>query len=192
MNPITSLSDIPGALFSEFAITDDPEKRTFINGGDRTVVKACFAQRTGPDRPHTLVYHDYRDGYRGRHVTKLEVYRQPVQTFQFNERSDARKPTPQMTVMFRAQDFDLEVPHFSTPWQEGKGYWVEEFLQVSYGHNPSGSASVISNQNDWEFEFLLDIQKRAHELAHKVESRGHWEVEWNPNGDYSKKSATVY
>jgi hypothetical protein len=192
MNPITSLSDIPAALFSEFAITDDPEKQTFTQGGHRTIVKACFAQRPGPDKPHMLVYHNHHDGYGRRHIAKLEVYRQKVETWQFNERSDVEKPAPKLSIVFYAQDFDVKEPHFSTPWQEGKGYWVEEFLQVSYGQSPSGSASVISNQNDWEFEFLLDIQKLAYELAHKVESRGHWEVEWNPNGDYSKKSANVY
>lgn len=188
MNPITSLRQIPGALFSEFAITDEPDKQTFTDGGHKTVIKACFAQRPGPDKPHTLVYHDHHDGFGKRHMTKLEIYRQPVQVFQFNGRANVSKPDPKLSIMFCARDFDVREPHFSTPWQEGKGYWVEEFLHSWYGDIPSGYANVNSNNGDWEFEFMLDIQRRAHELAHRVESRGHWQSEWEVGRDYSKKN----
>jgi hypothetical protein len=192
METITSLRDIPLAVFHEFAITDDPAKQTFTEDGHKTVVRACFAQRTGPNGPHTLVHHEYTDSYEKRYSTQLEVYNYPVQTAEFNPKSDWFKPEPVMTILFCAQDFDTEEPPFGTPWKEGGGYWIQEYLKVFYGNGSRCSVNMISNQNDWEFKFFLDIQNFAYELAHKVSTRGHWQSEWNPRGDYSGKSKSLH
>jgi hypothetical protein len=105
----TSLRHIPLAVFREFAITDEPTKQTFIYSGHETIVRTCFAQKTEPSGPHTLVHRDNIDGYGKRHST-----------------------------------------------------------------------------------VFLDIQNFAYELAHKVESRGHWQSEWNPRGDYSGKTKSLH
>lgn len=186
-----TLRDIPLAVFREFAITDEPTKQTFINSGYETIIRACFAQRTGPNGPHTLVHHDYSDGYGKRHYTKLEIYNSSVQTSVFNPRSDWFKPEPKMIIHFYAQDFDTQEPHSITPWKEGGGYWVEEYLKVQYGAGSNSSVNIVSNNSDWEFKFFLDVQKFTHELAHKVEARGHWQSEWNPRGDYSGKTKSL-
>lgn len=188
---ITSLRDIPLAVFREFAIMDDPAKQTFTDGGHQTLVRACFAQRTGPNGPHTLVHHDHVDGYGKRNTANLEIYNNPVKTSAFNPRSDWFKPEPMMSIIFCAEDFDTKEPHSSTPWREGCGYWVQEYLKVQYGSGSNGIASMISNHDDWEFKFFLDIQNFAHELAHKVSARGHWQSEWNPRGDYSGKTKSL-
>lgn len=190
--PITSLRDIPLAVFREFAITDDPEKKTFIDDGHETIIRTCFAQRTGPKGPHTLVHHDNVDRYCKRHSTVLGVYNNPVQASAFNPGSDWFKPEPKLIILFCAEDFDTKEPDSGTPWKEGGGYWVQEYLKVNYSTGSNRPANIISNQNDWEFKFLLDIQNFAYELAHKVEARGHWQSEWNPRGDYSGKTKSLH
>ncbi len=92
-----------------------------------------------------------------------------------------------MTILFCAEDFDGREPHFTTPWESGKGYWIEEHLKTGYGEGTISYANITSNHDDWEYKFFLDIQARAHELASTIINRGHWQSEWNPEGDYSKR-----
>jgi len=182
-----SLEDIPLAIFREFAITDKSTKQTFTDGGHQIVVRTCLAEKKGPNSRHTLVHHNYIDGYGKRNTTKFEVHRHSVTSVSFNPSLEFFKPKPLLTILFCAQDFDTQEPLSSTLWKEGSGYWVQEYLKVLYGSGSNSLANIVSNQNDWEFKFFLDIQTFAHELAHGVESRGHWQIEWNPRGDYSCK-----
>jgi hypothetical protein len=68
---------------------------------------------------------------------------------------------------------------------------VKEHLYARYESWGGGHLARITasrhEENDWIFGYLLDIQRRAYELAMSIAVRGHWQSEWYPGGDYSTK-----
>ena len=84
--------------------------------------------------------------------------------------------------------FSVTGPPFSGSkrgkWLKSRGYWIKENLSVVLDR---GNVDITSNYIDGEFGLLLRIQEQAFQLAKKIYSNGHWESDWNPGGDYSKR-----
>ena len=185
---VTSLSQIPLVLFSEFSLPNtEPASESFSQTGGRTIVTITPSKVSGPNGPHTLVLADYICAYHRMHQKRLMVFNYPVKTEAFAP-GESPVLSPKLSIRFSADDPPY-TPQFSSGrrFEPKKGFWVPEHLTVGYGDFPNAEVSVISHYEDWEFAFLLQMQQRCHELARQVVSRGHWQCEWNPKGDYSEE-----
>lgn len=192
---IVSLREIPAAIFSEFSISDEPQQHEVFKedlGAVRSI-SICLAQETGKNGPFTLV-HENRQCPQGRfHSTEFCVYDYPAKLEEFAPRYEGFHHNPVMTIRFFADDPPYKpTPSFHSRWEDGKGFWVKEHLIVRYGDSYYHGASVISDFNDWEFGFFLKVQQYTHQLARTVSIRGHWQREWDPESDFSKKPKEVY
>lgn len=195
MNKIESLKDIPYEVFREYSMHDKPEKEEeFRVGATLVSVKICIGQDGRKDGPFTLAYIEetvlgQKPEFDRTLSTTLGVYSYLVKTKDFDPRERSRDHSI----------FSLEAGHNPKPhetmgsvWHNGKGYWVEHYLNVGYYENAEGQFSVVSKFDDKEFAFLLNMQLRAHELAASVHVRGHWEKEWDPTRDFSQKNYGHY
>lgn len=184
MKILSSLSEIPLVLFNEFSISEQPaDSGRFHHTGASSVVHINRSKVAGPNGPHTLAFEDYICDYGRWHRKTLMVFNFPIAAAEAFA-DGGKNLSPKLTIGFRVDD----PPHHSTRcrFESGKGFWVDEHITAKYGAF-NDDVSVTSNHGDWEFAFLLQIQQRCHKLVRQVVSRGHWQCEWNPKGDYSKE-----
>lgn len=191
-NTVRSLCDIPKTLFNEFINprTSLSEESTKDSCGNPHNTRVCLADMTKENGALTLINTSSDEG-KGRH------YRESFMVFNYPARIEVFRPgyegwsSPvdwKLHILFTTGDPPYTGnTRMSQVWEKGKGYWVEHFLNVQYASGSGGLTSIISKHDDWEFDFLLKVQRRALELAQNVASRGHWQVEWYPEGDYSRE-----
>lgn len=189
---IKSFRDIPRVLFDELinhrtVLT----KESFRDScGHPYSVRICFAQKTGENGPHTLV-HKSSDMGQGRfHREELMIFDYPIKMSVFNPGYDGwhRPDDSKMSIIFSTDDppYTNDIA-YSRHWERGKGFWVNHFLSLNVNKN----VSLISNHGDWEFAFLLHVQRRAWELAKSISCRGHWQADWFPEGNYLDQPNSV-
>jgi len=185
-NRIVSLRQIPQAVFAEFSVSLEPQQYAIFptDLGDICSIRISLAKESGANGPFTLLHEDYECRVGRFHRTQFRVYNYPVKIGEFNPRYNGHTPDPKLTIRFFADDPPYH-PWFGKRWEDGRGFWVNEYLDVRYGTGPNHTALVTSDVEDGEFGFFLEVQKYAHKLAHDVAIRGHWQQEWNPTGDFS-------
>lgn len=186
MDQIKSLRDIPSALFFEFVIPDVTSHRRFgfTTTGGHYEITAGQSKERHSNGALTLVLLEYTCQGRRSHREEFLVFGYPVRLEDFREAELLLSPI--LTVRFSADDPPY-CHNWNLRWEKGKGYWVLEHLDVAYGSSPNASTSLVSpnlKTGDWEFGFLLQVQKCAHALASEVPCRGHWQFEWNPQSSF--------
>jgi hypothetical protein len=189
---ITSLCDIPAALFREFSMHEKPEQSgEFEKIGGSYSVSVCLAQEPPPSgRPYTLALKDYRSDDGSRREITFFVFPCSIQVKDFAPELGGYFSHPLLLVRFSVDD-----PPCSKSinrWAIDRGFWVNEYLTSQYGTRYGlDRETLVAGEHHWEFGFLMNIQNRAHELVRGVERQGHWQSEWNPQGNYSKSQYPV-
>ena len=192
---ITSLRDIPAALFREFSMHEKPEQTgEFEKTGGSYSVSICLAQEpSSSGHPYTLALKDYCSDDNTRREITLFVFPCPIQVRDFTPNLGGYFPHPVLLVRFSVDDPPCNKS--SDRWAIGKGFWVNEYLTSQYGTRYGlDRESLMAGDHQWEFGFLMNIQIRGHELARMIgkPKQGHWQYEWNPQGNYSKSQCPTY
>lgn len=189
-NP-TSMRQIPALIFAHFARLpiESLVTGTVSATGYSCAVTICTAKQEGPNGPFTLVLKERTCSSGRHHSGELQIYNYPAELEHFHPEFDGFNHNPIMSIRSTADHPPYRWNSVEEPsWINGRGFWVNEGLEVIYGGSCVDScAQITSNHGDWEFEFLLDVQLHAHCLARQIDVRGHWQIEWNPKGNFSKK-----
>jgi hypothetical protein len=103
-----------------------------------------------------------------------------------------QSPKSLLGVEFWMSDSEEEAKTglFSVVWEEGKGYWIEERISMYMGSSEENPYPLFDSSDEhWKFDILLKIREFAYGLVEQVPNkrRGHWQVEWSPERDYSRE-----
>jgi hypothetical protein len=181
----SSLRHVPRLVFEHFANMETLRNGQFNAYNGEHFVSVALSKRgeDEPNKPFTLVCLDSCP-LRGDYLAQLMVYNYPAELEQFEPNYDKYRGDPVMTIRLHV-DNPLKCPRTWDRWQQGRGFWIEEHLVVSF--KPNDGVEITSKNNCWEFEFFLEIQRYALELVRKLPIIGHWESEWDPEGKYMEK-----
>ncbi len=69
-------------------------------------------------------------------------------------------------------------------WEIGKGYWVQESVVAQWD---SQIENIDSGFDQPEPGYWFDMFSFSRELETAVLVKGHWQYEWHPRGNYSKR-----
>lgn len=171
MHRITQLRHVIPALFEQF--TD--EGTASSRGEERDSCGNLSFVMTG----RTTAYGERKDirfiedlGIDGRH------YRQRFQIFS----SPLSDETPLFRCYFATDDPPYDPKSAHARWEEGRGYWVSEYLYVECENHGNHRIEVVRSFN--EFRLILAVQEQIYRWIEHIPGRGHWQSEWHPQGNY--------
>ena len=181
----SSLRNVPRLIFEHFANIESVQHGQFSAYDGEHFVSLAFSKKgeNEPNKPFTLACLD-QSLLDGQYGAELRVYNYPAKLEQFKSDYDKYAGEPVMIISLRI-DSPARNSRTWDKWQKGRGFWIEEHLEVNFGS--SHPAEITSKHGSWEFEFFLELQSKALELVRSVPITGHWESEWNPDGEYTKK-----
>ena len=185
---VLSLQVIPRLIFGNFSDLNSVLYEQFKYYAGLYTVALARAKIANSNSPFVLVC---REGACGNSCpAELALYDYEAKLEQFGPSGHTTKD-PILKIIFgydnpSSHKYENQHSHWPRPcdvWEKGKGFWVREYLKMSYCGD--GSVDMTSSFEDYEFGFFLELQQCAHRLAQKVLVRGRWEKEWYPEIDYS-------
>lgn len=181
----SSLRNVPRLVFDHFANLNTLQHGQFNKYETDHFVSVALSKNgeNEPNKPFTLVSLDSCPT-KGDYHAELRVYNYPATLEQFKPNYDKYVGQPLMTIRLHV-DNPMSCPRTWDRWQQGRGFWIEEHLVVSF--KPNDGVEITSKYNCWEFEFILEIQRYALGLVRELPIKGHWENEWDPERSYAKK-----
>jgi hypothetical protein len=190
-----SLFNIPARLFSEFRNqSDQPEILEWNNCGTYKLFHSTLPIE-GTEGSFTLVLQELDDPQHKRNCRQeLGFWHWPVDIRNFHPDDESwsqqRMENSDLLIITSTDDppwnFHRAFSSQGATWEKGKGYWVTELSKMVTRFG-TGTHLSSNDGEDFVFEFIIHLLNRMYELQQETPQRGHWQSEWNPDGDYSEK-----